>query len=275
MTLNNISNISIERIIKELVRTHPLNRLTSIDGGPIFDEPLTGFADGRDPLFQDYKRIIGDYYLTPVEAIEKVKQIEQRNDDATDNSVICWALPFSKRIKSSNAANIKLPASPLWSQGQEHGEKFNNLVRAQVVNFIREKGYVAVAPIQSLYVRYGRYQTNWSERHALYAAGMGTFGLSRWLITERGVAMRCGSVIANVKLKPTLRHCVSHTEDCLFYSGGNCSECIKRCTAQAITSEGLDKSKCREYLDIHAKAEGCGLCQTGVPCESKKPGEAE
>lgn len=263
---------SIEKFIKELVNKSPLNRLTSVDGGAIFDEPLIGFADGLDTLFEDYKHIIGEYYLTPAEALQKLVQIEPRESINDDISVICWALPFTERIRSSNAVNRALPASPLWFNGQQQGEKFNNYIREQVVQYIRDRGYLAIAPFNSpFYERVGRYQTNWSERHALYAAGMGTFGLSRWLITERGVAMRCGSVVANLKLKPTLRQHVSHTEDCLFYSNGTCGECIARCPSGAITSEGLDKPKCREYLDLHAKAEGCGLCQTNVPCESKIP----
>jgi epoxyqueuosine reductase len=192
-----ISARSIENLIKELIFTHPLNRLVSVDGDPIFNEPLIGVADGRGNLFDDYKRIIGDYYLTPAHVLQKLAQIEQREDNIEFISVICWALPFAERIKASNAVNRKLPASLLWLQGQEHGEKFNNLVREQVVKYFTDKGYLAIAPMHSpLYVRYGRYQTNWSERHALYAAGMGTFGLSRWLITGRGVAMRCGSVVA-------------------------------------------------------------------------------
>jgi epoxyqueuosine reductase len=263
---------SIEKYIKELVYTNSLNRLMSVDGGLIFDEPLLGIANGHDTLFGDYKRIIGDYYMTPVEALQKAAQIELKENINEDISVICWALPFTERIKLSNAVNKKLPASQLWSQGQANGEKFNDLIRERVVDFFKERGYLAIAPIRStLYVRTGRYQTNWSERHTLYAAGLGTFGLSRWLITERGVAMRCGSVVANIKLKASPRRYVSHTENCIFFSNGKCGECIARCPAGAITNEGLDKPKCREYLDLHSKVDGCGLCQTNVPCESKIP----
>ena len=34
-----------------------------------FDEPLVGFAAADDPLFTDYKRIIGDFHLTPRELV--------------------------------------------------------------------------------------------------------------------------------------------------------------------------------------------------------------
>ena len=36
--------------------------------------------------------------------------------------------------------------------------------------------------------------SDWSERHAAYAAGLGTFGLTRALITEKGIAGRFGSL---------------------------------------------------------------------------------
>lgn len=262
----------VESFIKTLATESSLNKLPTVEGGPIFDQPLVGVADGQDSLFTEYKRIIGDFHLAPTEVLQRTAEVEHYEGAIEDTSVVCWVLPFAERIRSSNAMKKDLPASPLWAAGQEYGEKLNDNFREQVALFFRDKGYLAVAPVCStLYIRLGRYVTNWSERHVLYAAGMGTFGLSRWLITERGVAMRCGSVVVNAKLTPTPRRYASHTENCLFYSLRACSECIDRCPAKAITTEGLNKVQCREYLDVHAKAEGCGLCQTGVPCESKIP----
>ena len=267
VTLENVGSF-----IKTLAAESPLNKLAAVDGGPIFDEPLVGVADGQDLLFTEYKRIIGDFHLTPTEVMRRTAAAEQYQETTEDVSVVCWILPLAGRIRSSNALKNTLPASELWSRGQEDGEKFNNHVREQVAQFFRDKGYLAVAPMRSpLYVRFGRYENNWSERHALYAAGMGTFGLSQWLITERGVAMRCGSVVVNARLKPTPRRYTSRTQNCLFYASGTCIKCIERCPAGAITTRGLNKSQCREYLDVHAKAEGCGRCQTNVPCEARIP----
>jgi epoxyqueuosine reductase QueG len=75
-----------------------------------------------------------------------------------------------------------------------------------------------------------------SERHAAYAAGLGTFGLCDGLITSVGKAVRV---------------------------------------------EGRDKQQCRRHLHEscapyveqtwNLKGYGCGLCQTGVPCESEIP----
>ncbi len=56
---------------------------------------------------------------------------------------------------------------------------------------------------------------------------------------------------------------------------------MKRCPAGAITEAGHDKDKCRDHLlevgahygrkGFHIERYGCGLCQTGVPCESRIP----
>jgi epoxyqueuosine reductase QueG len=55
---------------------------------------------------------------------------------------------------------------------------------------------------------------------------------------------------------------------------------VKRCPAGAITERGHDKDRCKEYSDSKKPVikklygidiYGCGLCQTGVPCESRNP----
>jgi len=79
-----------------------------------------------------------------------------------------------------------------------------------VASFIQSQGFVAMAPaLSDLFSVYqsdqSGFASNWSERHIAYVAGLGTFSLSRGLITPKGVAMRCGSVLTNVKLHATSR----------------------------------------------------------------------
>jgi epoxyqueuosine reductase len=62
----------IEKAIKEYVKFSPNNRLTLLGNDTIWDEPLVGFADGCDPLFKDYKTIIGDFYVTPARSSANV-----------------------------------------------------------------------------------------------------------------------------------------------------------------------------------------------------------
>ncbi|HUX98016.1 MAG TPA: hypothetical protein VMV49_00555 [Candidatus Deferrimicrobium sp.] len=46
----------------------------------------------------------------------------------------------------------------------------------------------------------GVWASTWSHRHMAFAAGLGSFGLSDGFLNERGIAMRCGSVIVEYQL---------------------------------------------------------------------------
>ena len=97
--------------------------------------------------------------------------------------------------------------------------------------------------------------------------------------------MRCGSAVANIRIPSTKRPYQDHRAYCLFFSKGTCRKCIERCPAGALTPDGHDKVKCRSYLLANVRpyvksnfgfeGYGCGLCQTGVPCESKIPSARE
>jgi epoxyqueuosine reductase QueG len=123
--------------------------------------------------------------------------------------------------------------------------------------------------------------SNWSERHAAYAAGLGTFGLSDGLITEAGKAVRIGSVVVEADISITPRTAASHTANCLFHARGSCGTCIDRCPVAAISTAGHDKNICHAYIrSVTApyarqitgeQVTPCGLCQTRIPCESRNP----
>jgi len=280
---------TLEKFIKNTVRESQENRLSLIDGSPIFEEPLVGVADGDDPLFTEYKKIIGPFHFTPREMLERSLALTGGvRRDIKDISVICWALPIAKRTQVTNAHRDEWP-SLRWAHTRYYGEKFNESLRQQLVSLLTGQGHLAVAPMLSplwkLLPNYpGGPTSNWSERHALYVAGMGSFGLSDGFITTKGVAMRCGSVITNMKLPATPRLCVSHTDNCLFYINRSCGVCIDRCPAGAITAKGHNKVQCFDYAHKHlehlykryaVENFGCGLCQTGVPCESGIPAKAK
>jgi epoxyqueuosine reductase QueG len=172
-----------------------------------------------------------------------------------------------------------------WAYTRTHGEVFNNELRKQLVDFLASAGNRALAPLLSDLFRTvetpAGLSSTWSERHAAYAAGLGTFSLNDGFITERGIAHRCGSVITDLVLAPTPRRYVHHRENCLFCRDGSCGACIGRCPVGAISRDGHDKRLCRDYGYGTVVGEvgerygvatpGCGLCQTGVPCEEKIP----
>jgi epoxyqueuosine reductase len=246
-----------------------------------FDEPLVGFASASDPLFTEYRKIIGPFHRTPLEWIAA-------DPDAAvmgKGTVICWILPITRSTRESNRRERVWPSRE-WAHTRQYGEEFNNLLRLHVVAFLSGRGHRAIAPaISPDWKRIDDAPTGiastWSERHAAYAAGLGTFSLNDGLITERGIAHRCGSVVTDLVLPPTKRSGTDPRGNCLHYREGSCGICIDRCPTGAVSREGHDKPKCRAYVygDIpHAVAErfqvseiGCGLCQTMVPCEERIP----
>jgi epoxyqueuosine reductase QueG len=115
------------------------------------------------------------------------------------------------------------------------------------------------------------FTSNWSERHVAWVSGLGTFGLSRGLITEKGVAGRLGSIVTNLCLEPGSRKYTGLTDYCTF-----CGACIRKCPAHAISKEnGKEHQPCSDYLDrmeeMFSPRYACGKCQAGVPCESRIP----
>lgn len=200
--------------------------------------------------------------------------------------MISWILPQTEATKSENRDQTRYP-SERWARARFYGEQFNDKLRKHVVATLQKADLEAVAPMLSPYweikrsKRYGLAST-WSERHAAYTSGLGTFGLCDGLITPKGKAVRCGSVVAKITLPSSKRPYEDHHAHYLFFSRGICGKCIKRCPVGAISKTGHDKTKCHQHLRdarIHWKSKnalrrvGCGLCQTGVPCESKIPTE--
>ena len=273
----------LETTIKAFIQS-PENSLKDEENEEAWADPIVGFSSGDDPLYQFYNESIGAFYWTPEEIFTKTfPRLRVTPDELT---VISWVLPHTDATKLDNRRQIFYP-SERWARARISGEEVNAKLRKHVVATLREAGCEAVAPMLSplwrrkVSERYG-FASTWSERHAAYASGLGTFGLCDGLITPKGKAMRCGSVVARIKIPPTNRPYTAHHTYCLFFSKGICRKCIRRCPAGAITETGHDKVKCenhlkttRDYVRSHFDFEGygCGLCQTGVPCESKIPTE--
>jgi epoxyqueuosine reductase len=282
--MNELQSELVEAITA-YVSTSPLNRLRDIDGSSIWEEPLVGFADGDDPLFELYRSVVAPEHLTPREVLAGLAPGGGELRAFPQVSVVSWILPAAAETKRSNRQMADGP-SLRWNHTRFQGEAFNDSLRRYVVGWLQEKGLVAVAPaIGPAFKRtlglWGQAST-WSERHIAYAAGLGTFSLSDGLITARGIAHRCGSVVANAGWAASPRPYTDHRQYCSYAQDGSCGVCIGRCPAGAIGPEGHDKECCRQYIRVNLadwlKRPGyqgeylsCGLCQTGVPCESSRP----
>ncbi len=277
----------LEGIIQQFIRESPENTLQNKAHEKAFESFLVGFSRGDDPLYDAYKHHVGPFYLTPWEIFALTfRDLSVKPEELT---VISWILPQTEATKADNRKENFYP-SERWARARIFGEEVNVKLREHVVASIESEGYQVVAPALTpqfsvrISPKYGLAST-WSERHAAYASGLGTFGLCDGLITRLGKAMRTGSVVARIQVSPTSRPYSDHREYCLYFTQGICGICIKRCPVGAITEAGKDKATCRGHLfpvtqdyvtsEYGFDGYGCGLCQTKVPCESKIPGRKD
>ncbi|NNF99391.1 MAG: epoxyqueuosine reductase [Desulfobacteraceae bacterium] len=275
-------------MITNFVADSEVNSLNPPGGEPAFDAPLVGFSSGADPLYGEYVSHIGDFYLTPLR-IFQLAFPEEPPVSPGDLTMISWVLPSTDATRQDHAAEKKQP-SERWVRVRHFGEKFNETLRRHVTDRLSDAGILAVPPfLAPFWARSGEGPyapcSNWSERHAAYAAGLGTFGLCDGLITPVGKAMRTGSVVARMSVAPTQRPYTDHHAYCLFYSHGTCGKCIPRCPVNAIGKSGHDKKKCMDYtehaMNAHVRKTygidtyACGLCQAGVPCMAHIPAPEE
>jgi epoxyqueuosine reductase len=253
---------------------------------PIFETPLVDFVSGDDPIFAQYKKIIGPHHFTPFEIMKW--QAERNNvipPEAKDLSVVSFVMPITQKTRKDNAAAVDWPAER-WAQTRLLGEIFSQTVVREIVTDLMDRGILAIAPDVTSMFNKKRYPhvgwaSPWSHRHIAYAAGLGTFGMQDFLITEKGVAHRLASFVVNLKLEPLRQRPEDIHAYCLHYQGKKCLKCATRCPVDAISAENAhDKEVCYQKVakslkycnkNYHLFIYGCGLCATGVPCESEIP----
>ncbi len=271
------------QIIEDFLHTSPENSLKNASGEPAWEEALVGFSSGADPLYQEFKEVVGPFHFLP----EEIYQLTypQTPSAPEELTVIAWVLPQREATKADNRAENFYP-SERWVRARFPGEDFNVLLRKHVVEELGRHGIPAVAPVLSPEwkmvdsPRFGL-SSRWSERHAAFASGLGTFGLCDGLITSKGKAHRVGTVVARLRIPPTPRPYHSHREYCLYFQDQSCMVCAERCPVGAISEQGHDKKicwahaggTCGDYVkkNFGFNGYGCGLCQTAVPCESFIP----
>ncbi|MBR5338098.1 MAG: 4Fe-4S binding protein [Lachnospiraceae bacterium] len=273
--------------IKELIRTELQELFKGCEGNripeegalkgcaglEIYDSPLIGFADAADPLFEEFKKkeIIGEPYRSPKEWLPGAE------------TVISIFLPYTEQVRKSNRGNPERTSNG-WLHARVEGHELLNAYIKKVVGYFKDKSLDCIAPLLDpgfkVQFHEGTHHgaegisaaSSWSERHAAYVCGLGTFSLTRSLITKKGAAGRYGSVIIGAKYDPDERTYTGLYDHCI-----RCGACISRCPVNAISLErGKNQKKCFEWVEKHTKVEfapryGCGKCQTGVPCEAGIP----
>ena len=241
----------------------------------LYDEPILGFGSAADPLFDTFKNpgVIGPWHMSPEEWLPGAK------------SVVSLFFPMSEAVRLSNREETDR-ASLLWAVARIEGQAYILRFMAALAEILRDAGCGVCVPAadprwQSVAAGKGiegypeitpaTFGSRWSERHAAYVCALGTFGLSRGLITRRGMAGRFGSLITDLPLPPDERGYTGVSDDCTL-----CLACARRCPVGAIDREkGKDHLKCAAFVEhskqVLAPRYGCGLCQTKVPCEYRRP----
>ena len=260
----------------EFLLTHPMSVVLEEDalrpdlvGMRIYGEPLFAVGDASDPLFEVLKspNVVSDQLILPDEWLEGAK------------SVISFFLPFTEEVKRSNR-ELNAKASDEWLHARIEGQLMLDIFADYIKSELEKMGFRAVVPSSDpRFKSIPPFTSNWSERHAAYVCGLGTFGLSKGLITKKGMTGRFGSVITDAKLTVTEREYSDPFEYCTM-----CGKCAKNCPVGAIDpSKGVACGKSHEICSIivkqklppHGKNQriryGCGKCQVDVPCESCIP----
>ncbi len=247
--------------------------LTGLD---MFDSAIGRVAAAEDPGFMRLKKAdsVGPHHLLPGEWLKGAQ------------SVFSFFLPFSERVRRSNEEGAEPSAE--WLHARIEGQDFINRLSRELVKWMGEKGWSAVAPavdpgFSFCYAENNvfmddqgapypvSFTSNWSERHAAFVCGLGTFGLSKGLITEKGMAGRFGSVISSAPMEPD-----NVIPDDIYGNCHRCGRCALLCPVNAISLEnGKDHALCSDYVRLmgekYSPRYGCGKCQTGVPCEFENP----
>jgi epoxyqueuosine reductase len=275
-----------EAFIQNFIKTDPANALEQkFAGEPIYKAALIGFVKGSDPLYEQYKKIIGPFHHTPAEVMAwAANEQGVKAPDAGQIGVVSFILPLNDPIVKDNAA-AKDWGSARWGQARLFGEMFMRKLMLAMLVELSNAGLLAAAGDFMPDFRKKQYPvvswaSPWSHRHTAFAAGLGSFGMHDALITEAGDAHRCGSIVVAMPLKPNREQLPHYRHNCKQHRQGNCLVCAKRCPVNAISEKGHDKVVCsklvmksipRNIFVNNVAIYSCGLCMTGTPCAQKIP----
>ena len=248
----------LETFVKEFAKSYSEN--PNIKSR--WDEPVFAYASAKDPLFNELKTIIGEYHKLPGDIMEN------------GETVITYFVPLVKSIADSNTPGYF--SSEDWVFGYFETIDLINGINNGLEELFSNSGWKLAVTADHRSWDPETMKCDWSHRHAAYIAGLGTFGINRALITEKGVCGRIGTIITDAKIEPTMR---PQEEYCLYKRNGSCGICLNNCPASALdVPDEYDNKKCMDVTFENADkykeigfADVCAKCMTGVPCSTRKP----
>jgi epoxyqueuosine reductase QueG len=247
----------IENLVKGFVKDGPARNRTRTEWG----SPLVGFAGAPDPLCADLRDWVSKTHFLPTNLL------------AGARTVIVYFVPFNRKTAVGNRKGEK--ASLEWATAYIETNRLLVELGQRLSEELGKEGFQSalVPPTHNFDKK--RLISNWSHRHLAWIAGLGTFGLNRMLITEKGCCGRLGSLVTDAVIEPTPR---PKREFCLFKYDGSCKKCVDRCFSGALKVDSYNRKKCYEVCLTNAEtysqlglADVCGKCVSGVPCSFKNP----
>ena len=266
---------------------------------PAWEGFLLGFAAGDDPLWDELKSAVGPEHWTPAEAFAAAARARRgrlgrraagrqparpRSRRASPSSAGRSARPRPQRQPTASRPACRPSPGPAPASS---GSRRTRAASGDARSPDRARGTKPSpprccppgprpTPIRTAGVPPGRSGT-WPM-----SAGLGTFGLTGGLITQKGQAVRFGSVVVKAVIPATPRPYSSPFAYCLHFSGDGCAECADRCPAGSVSVAGprqgslrppseaaLPKSTSSASTASTATAAACA--RPAVPCESGIP----
>lgn len=221
--------------------------------------PLVGFADAADPRFAQLREIVEPTHWLPSDLLPGAR------------SAVAFFLPFAEDIVEANRAHPRHVARE-WAVAYLETNALINEINQRLILALAQQGVRAAAQPATHNWDPVTLVSRWSHKSVAAIAGLGDFGLHHMLITDAGCAGRCGSLVVDATLEPTLVPGTSARQRCRYFHDGSCKVCVERCPTGALTETRLDKQRCYVWLQQvgdHFQGLGladvCGKCATG-PC---------
>lgn len=225
-----------------------------------FGEPLIGYADARNPLF--------DMYVSKT-ICDHPKRIYRPG-----NTVVIHFVPYAPEIAEGNRGGSQ--PSCEWQAAFRDSMWLSMRLNAVIRETLDEEGRLSSCANIPTDWDETRCREEWSHKLAAYAAGMGQFGPAGSFRTKNGFAGRFGSIITDgqyaeafepldadeleeVFARLQQQYCYKEAE------GVVCGkEMIRACPAGAISDYGIDRVCCQAYcktIDEYIPSpEVCGKC---------------
>jgi epoxyqueuosine reductase QueG len=250
-----------KRVTKEIIKfveAYPRGRSTETR----WKQPLVGFASSNDPFFPKLREVVQPRHALPGDLLPAAQ------------TVVAFFLPFESKLQKENARAGLYPARS-WAVAYIETNWLIRDLSEQLKNFLEAAGFqAALIPATHNYDP-EILMSHWSHRHIAYIAGLGRFGLNRWLITEKGCCGRFGSLVTDARFPPSPR---PDQEACLHLAGYECGVCVKKCVYGALFIDRFDRHACNRQLlknELHFSdletSDVCGKCGCGLPCSITNP----